>query len=63
MTFFAQQDAHNPKQVKVSVTYGSAEFHMTEDAAHLRVFHGELGRLLDKVETEQVPPHSRRGAA
>ena len=53
MTFFAQQDPHNPRQVKVSCTYGPAEFHMTEDAAHKRSFHRELGRLLDKVEAEQ----------
>lgn len=50
MTLFARQDDHNPQNIMVSCTYGPTEFHVTEDAASLRHFHGQLGDVLDKAE-------------
>lgn len=70
MTFYAAKartsNAYSGvPHVDVHVTYGPVSVKVTEDAGHLRSFHGELGRLLDQIEQEQktdVKPIGWQGA-
>jgi hypothetical protein len=43
-------------KIAVRITQGMLDIKLTEDLGHLRAFHGELGRLLDKMEREQHAP-------
>lgn len=50
MTFTAQRDPRNDRQIIVRTTSGPVVNEVTEHAGHVRSFHGQLGRLLAEVE-------------
>lgn len=51
MTLWAAKDGKN---VKVQCTYGPITFAVTEDPAHVRVFHDELGKVLAEMAAALV---------
>jgi hypothetical protein len=59
MTLHATRDG---QQVTVTTTYGPVRNEVTEDAGHVRSFHGHLGRLLDEAEAEvKAAQHGHAG--
>lgn len=58
MTLWAAREGEN---VKVQITYGPVAASVAEHPAHVRVFHRELGRLLDDVEGKTAEQRARDG--
>jgi hypothetical protein len=52
VTFTASKSQTRPKAADVRVTYGPIVITVDEDAGHLRSFWGQLGVLLDQIESE-----------
>jgi hypothetical protein len=50
MTFTAQRDPRNDRQIIVRTTSGPVVNEVTEHAGHVRSFHGQLGKVLAEVE-------------
>lgn len=50
MTFSVQEKGAQSAEVRV--TYGPISILVDEQVGHLRSFHGDLGRLLDRMEAK-----------
>lgn len=53
MTLHATRDGQH---ITVHHTSGPSQVHVTEDVQHTRVFHRQLGELLDEAEAEREKP-------
>lgn len=58
MTFHAKAKEGQPSTAEVHTTYGPIRIVVDEHIGHLRSFHGDLGRLLDRMEAELRQPEA-----